>query len=271
MYLISFFLFILGAIIGSFLNVVALRFNTGRSFVTGRSGCFSCGKTLSWYENIPLVSFIFLRGKCSGCKTKISWQYPVVELATALIFLFGFLHFQSLLRVSFSSFLISYLFLILTSIFLIPVFIYDLWHKIIPNEFVYPFIIVSGVSMFFPQGTYVFPSLLHLLAGPLLFLPFFLLWLVSGGRWIGFADSKLAWGIGWSLGFISGVSAIALSFWIGALWAIGAILIQRLLLVSSSQRVTMKSEVPFGPFMIIAFFIAFFFSFDFFGLSYLLL
>mgnify|MGYP000104585378 CR=1 FL=1 len=266
-FLVIVFLFSLGAIVGSFLNVVILRFNTGRSFVSGRSGCFSCGKKIAWYENIPLVSFLFLKGKCSNCKSKISLQYPLVEFATGLVFSLGFLKYAHVLNESLSSFFISYLLLILISIFLILIFIYDLRHKIIPNEFVYPFVALSAVYMFFPSGVYVFPSLTHILAGPLLFLPFFTLWLVSQGRWIGFADGKFAWGMGWALGLVYGLSAVVLGFWIGALWALGGLLLQKIGLFTYSKGITMKSEVPFGPFLIIALLIIFMFPLDFFNLA----
>ena len=76
---------ILGLIIGSFLNVVILRFNTNKT-LGGRSGCMACEKELNWYELIPVFSFFALQGRCSGCQTKISVQYPLVELATGVIF-----------------------------------------------------------------------------------------------------------------------------------------------------------------------------------------
>ena len=82
---ITIIFFILGLVIGSFLNVVIFRLNTHRSF-GGRSGCMSCGKKLPWYELIPLFSYLALGGRCSGCKTKISKQYFWVELLTGLIF-----------------------------------------------------------------------------------------------------------------------------------------------------------------------------------------
>ena len=76
---------ILGLIIGSFLNVIILRMNTGRG-IGGRSQCFSCNKTLAWYELIPVVSYIIQRGKCRSCRTRISLQYPLVELVTGIAF-----------------------------------------------------------------------------------------------------------------------------------------------------------------------------------------
>src|SRR3989344_5580086 len=86
----SVFVFLFGAVVGSFLNVVILRLNTGQSIVSGRSKCFTCAKKLKWHELLPIVSFVFLRGKCSACKTKISWQYPLVETITGIIFVLLF-------------------------------------------------------------------------------------------------------------------------------------------------------------------------------------
>src|SRR3989344_115819 len=87
----SIFLFIAvyscGAMVGSFCNVVLLHKNTGETIVWGRSRCFSCGRELLWYDNIPIVSFVFLRGRCRFCQSKISWQYPLAEFIVGLFFL----------------------------------------------------------------------------------------------------------------------------------------------------------------------------------------
>ncbi|MBX4211124.1 hypothetical protein KW783_04110, partial [Candidatus Parcubacteria bacterium] len=94
---------------------------------------------------------------------------------------------------------------------------------------------------------------------------FFLLWLVSGGRWIGFGDAKLAAGIGWLLGLAYGLSALFLAFWIGAAFSIVYIAISRLFL--GQKNLTMKSEIPFAPFLIAALFIVFLFHIDVVGLT----
>ena len=79
-------IFILGLIIGSFLNVVIMRLNTGESMIKDGSRCFSCGKNLKWYELVPVFSFIAQRGRCRECGSRISWQYPIVELITGVVF-----------------------------------------------------------------------------------------------------------------------------------------------------------------------------------------
>ncbi len=85
------FFFILGIVVGSFLNVIVLRFRSGLKATQGRSICFSCGKTLQWYELIPVASFLFQGARCRGCNSRISWQYPLVELLTGAIFILVFL------------------------------------------------------------------------------------------------------------------------------------------------------------------------------------
>src|SRR3989338_1182140 len=79
--------FVLGLIFGSFANVIVFRLNTGESLIFGGSRCFYCGRNLRWFELIPVVSFLALRGKCRSCGSKISWQYPAVELASGALFL----------------------------------------------------------------------------------------------------------------------------------------------------------------------------------------
>src|SRR3989339_930062 len=85
-----FIVFCFGAIIGSFLNVVTLRLGTGESVVSGGSKCFSCGKKLKWIELVPIFSFLIQKGRCRECKSKISLQYPAVEILTGLVFLLIF-------------------------------------------------------------------------------------------------------------------------------------------------------------------------------------
>ncbi len=181
-------IFIFGTIIGSFLNVVIYRYNTGTSITKGRSMCFSCGKTLVWYELVPVLSFIIQRGKCSGCGSKISWQYPLVEIITGLLFLLTFFTLVSSGQVNIFS--ITFL-LIIMSIFVV-ISVYDIRHKIIPEGLVYGFILLSFIQLFFIPNV----GIIDWLAGPIFFLPFAMLWFFSKGQWMGFGDAKLALGIG---------------------------------------------------------------------------
>ena len=250
MILAAILFFILGTLIGSFLNVVILRYNTGRGVIRGRSSCPHCGHELAWFELVPVISYIFLGGRCRKCRSKISWQYPAVELLTGITFTAVYLK---------SVFLIPDL---IVASLLIVILVYDLKHKIIPDGLVYGFIIVSllrcGILLH-----YSFFPILDLLAGPIMFLPFFLLWYLSSGRWMGFGDAKLAIGIGWFLGFFGALSAIILGFWIGAVVGI-------ILLLWKRKEVTMKTEIPFAPFLILGLAVVYFFNIDVLGLSTLL-
>jgi leader peptidase (prepilin peptidase)/N-methyltransferase len=258
--LLYFLFFVFGSIIGSFLNVVILRLHTGLS-INGRSSCFSCGKMLSWIELVPILSFVFQRGRCIGCKSRISFQYPLVEIITGFIFLFTFLKISP----SFSPFylLLTAYYLLIFSL-LIIIAVYDFRHKIIPDGIVYFFVLLAFLHIFFEPF-----QLTVLIAGPVLFLPFFLLWLVSRGRWIGFGDAKLAWGIGWLLGLSAGFSALFVAFYTGALVGVALIVFEQLSrrfsgLSLGGKNFTMKSEVPFGPFLILGVFLVFFFEINFF-------
>ncbi len=240
------FAFIFGTIIGSFLNVVIYRYNTGTSIVSGRSMCFSCGKTLKWYELVPIFSFILQRAKCRNCKSKISWQYPVVEIVMGLLFVFVLIGQHSIIET-------IYLF-ILMSIFVV-ISVYDIRHKIIPNSFVYAFILLSVLQFTWGSNTQV----LDWLAGPILFLPFAGLWFFSKGTWMGFGDAKLALGIGWFLGFYAGMSAIIFAFWIGSVFGLTLIGIGKTKsLLLGKKKFTIKSEIPFGPFLLIGTLLVFF-------------
>ncbi len=249
------FVFFLGMIIGSFLNVVIYRFNTGRG-LGGRSMCFTCRRTLSWHELIPIVSFINQKGKCHGCRSKISIQYPIVEAITGFVFVSIFLRTLTLSSLSMTTSFFFMTFYMYVFALLIVISVYDFHHKIIPDKLVWLFnvlALISTVFVFEGGFTVGIPSWSTLLAGPLVALPFFLLWSVSRGRGMGFGDVKLALGVGWLLSLAQAVAAVVLSFWIGAL--VGVIL-----LILKGRKFGMKSQVPFGPFLCTAVFIVFIFS-----------
>src|SRR3989338_1530496 len=257
--------FILGAIVGSFLNVVILRYNTGVSFFSGRSFCPSCGKKLSWYELVPVVSFFALRRKCAGCDSKISWQYPLVEITTGLLFLLAIFNLQFLIF-NIETAMITLYYWIIWSI-LIVISVYDLRHKIIPDLLVFLFAGLSLVFLLLSTWKTRF-QMWDILAGPLFALPFAALWFFSQGRWMGLGDAKLALGIGWFLGLIKCGSAIILGFWMGAIVGLALIGISKLSIAKRFRsNYGLKSEIPFGPFLILGTIIAFFFNINIFDLG----
>ncbi|MEZ4211247.1 MAG: prepilin peptidase, partial [Candidatus Paceibacterota bacterium] len=131
MSLIYIFIFIFGTIIGSFLNVVIDRFNTGRG-LGGRSRCDATGKVLAWHELIPVFSFLIQGGKSRYSKTKLSLQYPLVEAGTGLMFAFLFYKLWPRVYIFPTNFMFFFLFFCYLICLLIIIFVYDLKHKIIP-------------------------------------------------------------------------------------------------------------------------------------------
>ena len=251
---------IFGLIIGSFLNVVIIRFNTERS-LGGRSGCMTCQNKLVWYELIPVLSFLGLRGRCRNCKTKISIQYPLVELTTGLIFMALFLKFQDIFFESAMDFTILYAYYVAMFSLLLVIAVYDLKHKIIPDVLSFTFGFFAFIGLFFFNGvgfSIHMPSVIEFSAGLLVALPFALFWLVSSGRWMGLGDAKLAIGLGWLLGFSRAFSGVVVAFWLGAVVGIS-------LVAFSHKKHGMKSEIPFAPFLVLGALLAFIFELHLFG------
>ena len=267
------FVFIFGTIVGSFLNVVVLRYNTGVSATKGRSFCFSCGKKLGPLELIPVLSFLFQGGKCAGCQSKISWQYPVVEILTGLLFVVVFMKYLGLVGLIFNSWYILISLIVIA--LLISITVYDIKHKIIPDGLVITFWILSllkiATDFFLMSAT---PAeikshvIWYLIAGPLLAAPLFFIWLFSKGRWMGLGDPKLVLGIGWFLGPIMGLSAVILGFWTGAIY--GLILMVLSKFNWHGLKIDGKTEVPFAPFLVLGFLLVFFFGWDILNLSFLI-
>jgi len=244
--------FIFGIVIGSFLNVVILRYNTGKSF-GGRSACMSCRTGLSWYELIPVFSFLALMGRCKSCKTKISAQYPLVEITTGVLFTLLFLKLEYLFNADTFMFFAVYTYYAVLFAILVVIAFYDLKHKIIPDVLSGLFGLLAFAGLFLFSGD-VFhlhlPWKLDVFSGFTVAVPFAVLWLVSQGTWMGLGDAKLALGLGWMLGIAKVFSGTLLAFWSGALISI--------VLLVFSKKYKIKSEIPFAPFLIFGAILAFF-------------
>jgi len=241
--LIYFFIPLFGLAVGSFLNCVIYRLERGESFLEGRSYCPHCRHILNWPDLIPVFSFLILKGKCRYCSQKISWQYPLVELATGIIFLLIFLTFSNLNNY-------TYVYLLSMISFLIVIFVYYLKHYIIPDKVIYPAIAIALIFNFqfliFNQFSIFKFSILSAIGAAIFFLAIVL---ISRGRWLGIGDIKLAFFIGLFLGFPNILVALFLAFLIGAIIGLGLVI---------SGKKTLKSEVPFGPFLVTGTFLALF-------------
>ena len=240
--MISFVIFILGLVIGSFLNAVIFRLEKGESALKGRSYCPHCKHSLSWQDLIPVLSFVFLKGHCRYCAKKISLQYPLVELATAVIFAFIGLNFYLLVIAS----------------LLIILFVYDLRYYILPVKILFPAIIIVILFRIFEFVKFEnwqlnienVELLMHpLFAGILAAFFFFAIFWISRGRAMGFGDVKLALFMGFFLSWPNILVALFVAFTAGAIIGIALIAL---------QKKGLKSEIPFGPFLIAGTFIALF-------------
>lgn len=233
-FLIGLLVFIFGLCIGSFFNCVIYRLEQKKS-INGRSFCPRCKHKLSWSDLFPVFSFLFLNGKCRYCKKKISIQYPLVELFTGIIFVLIFSRYP----------VFSAAYLITISCFLIIIFVYDLKHYIIPDKVLFPAIIIALIYNLIPP--YDIQHILYNFLAAVIASGFFLIiFLVSKGRGMGFGDVKLAVLMGLLLGLPDVLVALFLAFFFGAI--IGVILM-------IFEKKSLKSEIPFGPFLIAGVFI----------------
>lgn len=221
----------------------------------------SCQNQLQWFELIPVFSFLGLKGRCKNCKTKISIQYPIVELITGFIFAGLFLKFQDVFFLNTLTFSFSYAYYAVMFSLLVVIATYDIRHKIIPDVLSVIFGVLAFAGLFLFKD-YIFsihiPSLLEFSSGFMIAVPFALFWLVSKGKWMGLGDAKLAIGLGWLLGISQALSGLVLAFWIGA--------IAGLFLVIFRKNYGMKSEIPFAPYLVLGMFLAFILELHLFGI-----
>lgn len=275
-------IFIFGLMVGSFLNCVIYRLEISEegggmgkkalSFLRGRSYCPNCKHTLSWQDLIPIFSFLALKGKCRYCHQKISCQYPLVEFLTGFLFVFIFWHLGFNFDLVFACpvanlfcfggiWILGFIYLFLVSCFLIVIFVYDLKRYIIPDIVIYPAIVLALIYQLFRIFDFRFfldfgfwhldfKNLANPLSAAILAASFFfIIVFISRGKWMGVGDIKLAFLMGLFLGWPNVLVALFSAFFIGAI--IGIILM-------IFGKKTLKSEVPFGPFLVAGTFIALF-------------
>lgn len=249
MFFVYLIIFMLGASIGSFANVLIYRIPQGIKFVSDRSRCPHCNKILKWRDLIPFLSFLFLRRRCRYCAKSISWSYFGVELYSGIILVASFLIFGSGdLPLTVFTFFLAEIFLIL--------FMTDLKYLILPDQIIFTGIVGAIIYGFFEKispavAGWGVLSLNHFLAGIILALFFFGIWFISHGVWLGFGDVKLGLLIGLVFGPLASVVVIYMAVLAGTL--IGIILL-------IFKRANLKTKLPLGSFITLSGSLYLFFS-----------
>jgi leader peptidase (prepilin peptidase)/N-methyltransferase len=222
-----------GGIIGSFLNVCVHRLPLGTSIVWPASRCTSCGRGLSWFENIPVVSYLVLGGRCRTCRAHISWRYPVTEALTAAMFGLGWWYYGP------GWLLVSRL---VFGCALIVLFEIDLEHQLLPNVITVPGMVVGLLFSFVTEPGWQ-ASLLGMLVGGgiLLFFAYGYFWL-RGQEGLGMGDFKMLAMIGAFVGWKLALLTLVLASFAGSAIGLGLI---------ASHRGSMASKLPFGTFLAI--------------------
>ena len=230
--------------IGSFMNALIYRLYNQKPIIGKvRSQCPHCGHVLAWYDLIPVLSFIMLIGRCRYCQKKISWQYPVVEITTAILFVFAFyfLGFSDYSTIQ-SLKILNYWIVLFTLLF---IFVYDLKYLLVEDVVVVPAAIISLIVNIILGGT----IWKFLLAGGAAALFFLLQYLITRGKGIGLGDTRIGLFMGFALGWPNIIVAIFIAYLIG-------LIVGLFLLLTGRKKI--GAQVPLGPFLATGTFIALF-------------
>ena len=236
----------MGAIVGSFFNVLIYRLPRGESIVLPASHCPRCSRPIRWYENIPVVSYLFLHGRCRGCKAPISIQYPLVELITALAMVALWLFYVPAHTPASGIWwhYIPLFFQCTALMLLIPIVFIDLRHYIIPDVLSLPLGAISVIIAFLPGGLTPLDALFGILAGSgfLLLMGLIGEYILKKKDSMGGGDIKLMFGIGALFGWQITLIAVMLAALLGALIG-GTLLLAR--------KLDNQHRIAFGPFLAI--------------------
>lgn len=235
-FILTFFVF--GLVFGSFFNVVGLRSPRDETFVNDRSYCPNCRHSLSWYELIPVFSFLIQRGKCRNCNQRISFIYPTIELLTGFLFAFSYIQIGFELELVTAILLMSMLMIVLVS---------DITYMIIQNKVLLFFLPLFLIMRFLVP---LEPWWSSIVGGLVAFILLAIIIIVSRGG-MGAGDMKL-FGV---LGIVLGTSKVLLAFFLSCL--IGAIVGIFLLAFKIIKR---KQPIPFGPYIIVAAILTYFYG-----------
>jgi len=265
MALINYFgLFVLGLAMGSFVNALVWRVHeqsttkskkrlTELSITRGRSMCTHCKHKLSFLDLVPVFSWVSLGGKCRYCGEKIGLQYPIVELATGILFVVFYIFWP--FGFSLAGWLLFVLWLIIVTL-MNALFVYDVRWMLLPNRLVYPLIALSAVfslaAVFISDAGWISQIALLIIGALLLFGFFYGLFVVSDGKWIGGGDVKLVPAVGLLAGGpLGGFLVVFIASFIGTIIGLP------LLLVAKNKK---QLRLPFGPLLIVATYIVFIFG-----------
>jgi leader peptidase (prepilin peptidase)/N-methyltransferase len=227
------FIFILALVVGSFLANYTYRAPRGISVVMGRSRCPKCKHLISWYDNIPLFSYLILGGKCRNCKGKISPRYFLIEIATAVVFVLIALKFDGVM-------LVWYL---IVSLILISVFVIDWEHQIILDELSLGGFFLAILFFLLTDSKDIY---LNLLSGMGFAVVLLFINLITKGKGMGLGDAKLAIFIGTLLGPLNSLGWFLTSFIIGGFFGVVVLLL---------KKKKLKDKIAFGPFLVIGAFL----------------
>lgn len=238
--------FVLGLAVGSFLNVFIQRTMHGEDFVKGRSRCDGCKKEIAWYDNIPLLSYLLLRGRCRYCGERISWQHPAMELLTGFLFVWWYVLGSSFFLIGKDPFAyIQPAFWLVVGILLLVIFMSDLLYMEIPTV---ALLILGGISLMYrlalgTAGIMRWEDVgLSLVVGVGLAVAFWLVWRLSQGAMMGMGDVWYVLFMGWLLGWPRALVAVYAAFILGGVVGVGFLLI---------KKAGRKSRIAFGPFLVV--------------------
>ena len=228
--MVTFIAAAVGLLLGSFLSVLLGRWPQWRGAAAGRSECAQCRHELAWYDLVPLVSWVTLRGKCRYCSAPISVLYPVLELTMATVL--GIYAFRY--GITSVWFAVDYLALFA----FVSLFFFDMKHGVLPDAVLAPIAVIIGARLLAHQ-----PDMLvgNLTTGAVMAGLLGALYLLSRGQWLGLGDVKLAFVVGLLFGYPTAVSVTFIAVWVGALFGIALML---------AKRANMKTALPFGSFWV---------------------
>ncbi|HET9850064.1 MAG TPA: prepilin peptidase [Candidatus Saccharimonadales bacterium] len=254
MLLLAIYLFILGVCLGSFVNALTWRLEKGKDWVRGRSQCPHCGHQLAARDLVPLFSWLILRGRCRYCKQSISVQYPLVELAGGAVFCLSYIFWPANLDQAGN--LILFITWLVASVGLLALALYDLKYMLLPSKILYPIFFIAAAGQliyligFAPaKATYALGWLISVLIATGIF---WLIFMVSKGRWIGYGDVRL----GLVTGTLLHRPALAVLMIFLASLA-GSVIAVPMLAIGKK---TLSARIPYGPYLIAATFICLLFG-----------